>query len=186
MARERSTGPAGGAGRRVARLPLQVLRWPRQWWDRQSLRARLTLLATALFTGAVVTGAVLLVVVQRSALTRVLDQSANKTANETARLILDGKRPKTLPPTSGGVTAVQVVDADDRVIIASPAADQTVSIITPEQLAAVRNGARPTVTSPTSDVQLRIVDAISTRGRSSSPPTSPGSTTACGSSPAPR
>ena len=43
----------------------RLLRLPRRWWDRQSLRARLTLLATALFSLAVVTGAVLLLVLQR-------------------------------------------------------------------------------------------------------------------------
>jgi signal transduction histidine kinase len=147
----------GDARRRVARLPLRVVRWPVRWWVRQSLRARLTLLATALFSAAVITGAILLLTVQRSALTRVLDQSANKTANETARLIREGKLPQTLPPTSGGVTAVQVVDANDRVLVATPGADQSVSIITPEQLAAVRSGDRPTVPSPTSDAELRIV-----------------------------
>src|SRR4051812_6867982 len=104
------TVPGRGAGARAARLALQVLRTPQRWWVRQSLRARLTLLATALFTAAVVTGAVLLLVVQRSALTRVLDQSANRTANEIARLFKEGKTPRPLPPTSGGVTAVQVVD----------------------------------------------------------------------------
>jgi signal transduction histidine kinase len=148
---------AGSIGRRVARLALQALRWPQRWWVRQSLRARLTLLATALFTTAVVTGAVLLLVVQRSALTRVLDQSANKTANEIARLFKSGKEPRTLPPTSGGVTAVQVVDKRDLVITATPGADQSISIVTPEQLAAVRAGSRLTVTSPTTDAQLRIV-----------------------------
>jgi signal transduction histidine kinase len=142
--------------RRVARLPMRLLRWPRQWWVRQSLRARLTLLATALFSAAVITGAVLLLYVQRSALTRVLDQSANKTANETVRLLKEGKVPGPLPPTSGGVTAVQVVGKDDVVITATPGADQHVSLITPEQLAAVRDGERPTVPSPTSDAQLRI------------------------------
>ena len=136
---------------------MRVLRWPRQWWVRQSLRARLTLLATALFSAAVITGAILLLYVQRSALTRVLDQSANKTANETARLIKEGKLPHPLPATSGGVTAVQVVDRNDVVIAATPGADQHVSIITPEQLAAVRRGDRPTVSSPTSEADLRIV-----------------------------
>src|SRR6266496_1933184 len=96
--------------RRVLRLPARVVRLPNQWWARQSLRARLTLLATALFSAAVITGAVLLLVVQRSALTRVLDQSANKTATSTARLFNSGKEPPVLPPTSGGITAVQVVD----------------------------------------------------------------------------
>jgi signal transduction histidine kinase len=151
------SGP-GSTRRRVSRLPIRLLRWPRQWWVRQSLRARLTLLATALFSAAVITGAVLLLYVQRSALTRVLDQSANKTANETVRLLNAGKGvPGPLPPTSGGVTAVQVVDKADVVITATPGADQHVSLITPEQLEAVREGERPTVPSPTSDAQLRIV-----------------------------
>src|SRR3954454_13188548 len=124
----------GNARRRFVRLPVRLLRWPVRWWVRQSLRARLTLLATALFSAAVLTGAILLLYIQRSALTRVLDQSANKTANETARLIKEGKLPDPLPATSGGVTAVQVVTKDDVVIVATPGADQHVSIITPEQL----------------------------------------------------
>jgi signal transduction histidine kinase len=148
---------AGRFGRRLAGLPARVLRLPRRWWVRQSLRARLTLLATALFSAAVITGAVLLLVVQRSALTRVLDQSANKTANSIARLFNSGKEPTTLPPTSGGITAVQVVDGADVVIAASPGADRQVPVVTPQQLAAVREGARPTVTSPTSNARLRVV-----------------------------
>jgi signal transduction histidine kinase len=134
-----------------------VARLPRRWWARQSLRARLTLIATALFSAAVITGAVLLLVVQRSALTRVLDQSANKTASSIARLFNSGKEPPTLPPTSGGITAVQVVDANNFVIAASPGADRRVSIVTPQQLEAIREGARPTVTSPTSNARLRVV-----------------------------
>jgi signal transduction histidine kinase len=58
------------------------------------------------------------------------------------------------------VTAVQVVDRHDIVITATPGADQSISIITPSQLAAVRDGSRPTVTSPTSDAQLRIVGHV--------------------------
>jgi signal transduction histidine kinase len=150
--------PGGGTGRRLARLPIRVLRLPRQWWVRQSLRARLTLLATALFSAAVLTGVLLLLYVQRSALTRVLDQSANRTADQTVRLLNGGNGlPNPLPPTSGGITAVQVVDRNDRVLTASPGADHGVSLVTPQQLAAVRNGDRPTVTSPTSEAQLRIV-----------------------------
>jgi hypothetical protein len=130
---------------------------PRQWWVHQSLRARLTLIATALFSGAVLTGVVLLLVVQRAALTRVLDQSANKTAIQIARLFSEGNEPQTLLPTSAGVTAVQVVDGRDTVIAASPGADQGVSLVTPEQLASIREGDRPTITSPTSNARLRIV-----------------------------
>jgi signal transduction histidine kinase len=124
---------------------------------RQSLRARLTLLATALFSCAVITGAVLLLVLQRSALTRVLDQSANKTASDTAQLFSSGKEPTTLPPTSGGITSVQVVDAQDRVISASPGSDRHTSVVPPFQLAAVRNGDRPTIISPMSNATLRVV-----------------------------
>jgi signal transduction histidine kinase len=144
-------------GRRLVRLPARLLWWPRQWWVRQSLRARLTLLATALFSAAVITGAVLLLVVQRSALTRVLDQSATKTANEIARLFRSGKEPAILPPASGGITAVQVVDAHNVVIAASPGADRHVSVVTPQELVRVRHGDRITVTSPTSNARLRIV-----------------------------
>jgi hypothetical protein len=85
--------------RRVARLPARAVRMPRRWWVRQSLRARLTLIATALFSAAVLTGVVLLLVVQRAALTRVLDQSANKTANSIARLFNTWCSPPHLAPT---------------------------------------------------------------------------------------
>jgi signal transduction histidine kinase len=146
-----------GWWRRIAVLPARVLQLPRRWWVRQSLRARLTLIATALFSAAVITGVVLLLVVQRSALTRVLDQSANRTATSIARLFNSGKEPVTLPPTSGGITAVQVVDAGNVVVAASPGADRRVSVVTAHELQAVRSGARPTVTSPTSNARLRIV-----------------------------
>ena len=46
----------GRTRRGLARLVARVLRWPRQWWVRQSLRARLTLLATALLCGATTFG----------------------------------------------------------------------------------------------------------------------------------
>ena len=87
-----------------------LLAWPGRYWARQSLRARITLLATALFALAVSTGAVLLIVLQRYALVRVLDATAQKTANDIAEQIR--KQPNvpnnTVYPTTGGVTAVQV------------------------------------------------------------------------------
>lgn len=141
---------------RVARALGPLGRWPQQWWERQSLRARLTLLATALFSFAVITGAVLLLVLQRQALTRVLDQSAGKTASDIARLFGSGKQPTTLPPTSGGITAVQVVDAGDFVIAASPGADRYTALVTPSQLESVRDGHRLTIATA-SDTRLRVV-----------------------------
>ncbi|MDT4891344.1 MAG: hypothetical protein QOE97_379 [Pseudonocardiales bacterium] len=131
--------------------------WPARWWANQSLRARLTLLATALFSLAVATGAVLLLVLQRYALIRTLDNSADKTAMDIARNALSGKLPTTVIPTTGGVTALQVVDANDRVIAHSPGADSLFSFLTPDQLQHARNGRRYEIPSPTSDARLRVV-----------------------------
>ena len=142
---------------RLVRLAMRVARLPRGWWIRQSLRARLTLLATALFSFAVITGAILLLVLQRYALTNVLDSSANKTAGQIAKLFASGKEPTTLPPTSGGITAVQVVDAHDNVVAASPGAVWLTSVLTPGELKSVRTGSRPTVQNSASEADLRIV-----------------------------
>jgi signal transduction histidine kinase len=143
--------------RRLARPVAYVVRWPRRWWVRQSLRARLTLLATALFSFAVITGAVLLLVLQRYALTRVLDQSATKTARDIAKQVTGNRLPRPVTPTTGGITAVQVVDANDDVLTASPGADRVKSLLPEDQLEAVRNGDRPTISSPTSTARLRVV-----------------------------
>ena len=132
---------------------------PTNWWARQSLRARLTLLATALFTLAVITGAVLVLVLQRFALLRTLDSSAQKTASDTAQLFLSGKTPPTFGPTTGGITAAQVVDAQDRVVSVCCGADPVIPLLDAEQLAEVRRGDRLTITSPTSGARLRVLAA---------------------------
>ncbi|MGI8762083.1 MAG: sensor histidine kinase [Jatrophihabitantaceae bacterium] len=136
---------------------MPALGWPARWWARQSLRARLTLLATALFSFAVATGAILLVVLQRYALVRVLDSSASKTASDIARQFNSGKNPATVQPTTGGVTAVQVVDSQDVVISASPGADRVTPVLDPGQLAQARQGKRFDIASTTSDAQLRVL-----------------------------
>ena len=116
-----------------------VLGLPLRWWARQSLRARLTLLATALFSFAVVTGAVLVIVLQRYALVRVLDASAAKTARDIATQFASGKRPQTVTPTTTGIAFVQVVDTNDGVIATSVGADRASSVLTPEQLETARH-----------------------------------------------
>jgi signal transduction histidine kinase len=133
------------------------LAWPRQWLAGQSLRARMTLLDTALFSFAVATGAVLLLILQREALVRVLDSSAAKTASDIAAQFASGKQPTTVLPTTGGVTAVQVVDAHDVVISASPGADRTTPVLTAAQLAKARTGARFDIPSTTSNARLRVL-----------------------------
>ncbi len=133
-----------------------MLAWPGRYWARQSLRARLTLLATALFSIAVATGAVLVIVLQRYALLRVLDSSALKSATAAAHQFLPG-HPGTVNPTTG-VTAIQVLRPDDEVAATSGGknVDHTLSYLTKAQLAEARAGQRFNVTS-TSGVQLRVV-----------------------------
>lgn len=141
---------------RLVRLAVRVLTWPRRWWVRQSLRARLTLLATALFTLAVVTGAILAIVLQRYALVRVLDGSAVKTGRDLAKQLAGGRVPTTLVPTTGGIAAVQLVAANDSVITTSPGTDRSVSLIDRDQLVQVRGGDRIEVTGPAGE-PLRVV-----------------------------
>lgn len=125
-----------------------VFALPSRYWARQSLRARLTLLATVLFALAVATGAVLVIVLQRYALLRVLDASSQRAATELARLVRNDNIPNPLP-TNGGVTVAQILDAKNHVVGASagPESDHTVSLLTPAQLAAARAGERFQVTT---------------------------------------
>ena len=141
-----------------------VLAWPGRYWARQSLRARLTLLATALFSIAVATGAVLVIVLQRYALLRVLDGSALKTANAVARQVSATPMPSTVNPTTG-VTAVQVLDRNDALVASSPGpgVDHSLSYLSPQQLADARSGQRFNVLS-TTGVELRVV-ALRVPGR---------------------
>jgi signal transduction histidine kinase len=131
--------------------------WPLRWWARQSLRARLTLLATALFSFAVATGAILVLILQRQALLRVLDASAQQSAADIAQQIRNGKQSSTVIPTTGGVLEMQVVDAGNHVIAASPGADRFVPLLTPDQVRKVRAGTRLEIESPTSDARLRVL-----------------------------
>src|SRR5690348_11008903 len=120
---------------------------PARWWARQSLRARLTLLSTALFSFAVVTGAVLVIVLQRYALVNVLDAAAAKSAHDIAAPFAAGKRPQTVAATTTGIAFVQVVDKNDGVIATSVGADRAQSVLNPDQLAKARSGDRLNIPS---------------------------------------
>jgi signal transduction histidine kinase len=138
---------------------LNLVATPAGWWSRQSLRARLTILATALFTVAVTTGAVLVLMLQRYTLLRTLDSSAQKSAHDIASIFRSGKLPANVEPTSGGVTAVQVVDAHDAVISVCCGADRVIPLVDPGQLERIRDGQRINITSPTSGQRLRVLGA---------------------------
>jgi signal transduction histidine kinase len=146
----RRAGFVRGARRSLA-LPLR-------WWEQQSLRARLTLITTALFALAVVIGIVLTLVVQRYALLRTLDQSAQRTARDIARQVHRGPLPNTVAPTSGGVTAVQVVDGNNAVVAATQGLyAHASSFVTRAQLREARGGSPIQIRSPVSNAKWRVL-----------------------------
>ena len=136
-----------------------VFAWPVRWWSRQSLRARLTLVATAVFSVAVLTGAILVLQLQRYALLNVLDASAQKTANSVVRQLSvdpDGD----VEPISGGVVSVQIVNAHNVVTNGTPGS-KFVPILSPQQLGEVRGGNRIDITNPVNGLGERVLGAKS-------------------------
>lgn len=134
-------------------------RAPLRWWRRRSLRARITLLATALFTLALMLAGLILVFTVGKSLLSTLDSSAERSGAEVAALVQSGRLPAQVLAGSGGVSLVQVVDQNNRVVAASPGADSAVSLVTAEELARVRQGRRLTVSGEraSSDEPLRVV-----------------------------
>jgi signal transduction histidine kinase len=65
--------------------------------------------------------------------------------------------PRPVTTTTGGIYAVQVVDAHNDVLTASPGADRVKSLLPEDQLETVRAGDRPTISSPTSTARLRVL-----------------------------
>ena len=139
-----------------------VLAWPVRWWGRQSLRARLTLVATAIFAIAVLTGAILVLQLQRIALLRVLDSSAQRSANGiVSQLAANDNDFDDVTPTTGGVSRVQIVNADDVVLAERRSPKLQVPLLNPRQLTAARSGARIDISDPTNGLGVRVVAAPS-------------------------
>ena len=136
---------------------IRVAAAPASWWARQSLRARLTLLATALFSLAVITGTVLVLVLQRYTLVRTLDSSALKTGRDIATYVRSNKLPNPLVPTTGGIAAVEVVDRTNHVLTASSGTDRVIPLLDDKQLAQVRDGDRIALSNPISGAPERAL-----------------------------
>jgi heavy metal sensor kinase len=140
-----------------------------RWWRRRTLRARITLLATAVFTVALLLAGVILLATVGRSLLNTLDSSAERTGNEVAALVNTGRLPQQLLTGSGGVSMVQVVDSDNRVIAASPGVDTAVSMVNRDQLAKVRRGAHLTVSgaraSQEDPIRVVAVDANTRTGQ---------------------
>jgi signal transduction histidine kinase len=139
--------------------PSFAFRGLRYWWRRRSLRARITVLATALFTlTLILAGIALLLTVGRS-LVNTLDTSAQRTGSEVAALVQANKLPDQVLAGSGGVSLVQVVDAQNRVIAASPGADAAVSMLRTDELPRARSGKSLTVSGNRASIDepLRVI-----------------------------
>ncbi|HMG31699.1 MAG TPA: ATP-binding protein [Jiangellaceae bacterium] len=127
-------------------------------WPALSLRARLTVVATALVALALLAGTVLLLVALQRSLVAALDESARQRARDVAALVDSRQLPDPIP-VAAGTPLVQVVDSEDRVRAASPGGDRLVPILLPDDVAAVRDGAVRTVDGARLGLsgQLRVV-----------------------------
>jgi signal transduction histidine kinase len=134
-----------------------VLALPVRWWARQSLRGRLTLISTVIFSFAVLTGAILVLQLQRYALLHVLDASAQKSASDVAQQIEQNPAKREVLPTTAGVTSVQVVNDDDVVIAASPGPDPRAPLLDHVQLDEVRHGRRLDLTDARTGLGERVL-----------------------------
>jgi signal transduction histidine kinase len=124
---------AVGVGR-TARWPGGAPNW--------SLRARLTVVATALLGVGIAAGAALLVVTGSRALQAAVDSGALQSAREVAALVDSKQLPDPVPQGGEGTAAIQVVDRDNKVRAASSGTDRLVSVLNADQVAAVRSGRR--------------------------------------------
>lgn len=109
------------------------------WWSRLSLRARLTIMSTALLAVALAAGAVLILTALDRSLTGSLDDVARQRGQDVARLIDTGNLPDPVP-VSGGTAGIQVVDSQQRVRAASPGGDHLVPILEPADVERARDG----------------------------------------------
>lgn len=130
-----------------------------RWWRYRSLRARITLLATTIFTVALILAGVILLVTVGKSLLNTLDSSAERTGTDVAALVNSGKLPQQVLAGSGGPSMVQVVDGDNQVIAASPGVDTAVSMVSRDELARLRQGRHLTVSGDRASVDdpIRVV-----------------------------
>jgi signal transduction histidine kinase len=105
-------------------------------WRRLSLRARLTLTATAALACALVAAAWLFSFTLGRSVTTTLDGSARNSAQQVVALIDANRLPDPILIT--GDTTIQVVAGDGRIKAASPGADRLVPLLSGTRLATAR------------------------------------------------
>jgi signal transduction histidine kinase len=102
------------------------------WWARYGLRARLMLMVVLVVAlGLALIGGGLYVALVATD-TRRIDADARASATTVATLVETDQLPAVLPVS--GAQLIQVVDAQGRVIAASPGADRLVAMLTPAEL----------------------------------------------------
>ncbi len=111
---------------------------PRRQRRQLSLRARLTVIATAGLAVGLAVGGLLLVAVIGSVLVRGVDAGSRQTAQDVAGLISEGALSDPIP--TGGTQIVQVLDSDDRVRAATVGADRLAPMLRPDELDRARAG----------------------------------------------
>ena len=125
---------------------------------RLSLRARLTLVATAALAAGLAAGAALLLfVTHRSGLSTV-DDGAARAGREIAELYRAGKLPTPIPVTGSASAYVQIVE-DGRVVAASATADRLVPLLRDAETGQVRRGDRLNLAGDRAgmDTPIRVV-----------------------------
>jgi signal transduction histidine kinase len=105
------------------------------WWQRRSLRARLTMTTTAGLAIALIAAAMLLHVALRASLITGLDASARQGAREVAALAGARRLPDPVPVAPGTIT-IQVLNRDGRIVDVSPGADRLVPLLPPARATA--------------------------------------------------
>ena len=105
------------------------------WWRRRSLRARLSLASTVGLALALLAAALLLRAELRASLSNGLDNTARQGARDVAALADAHRLPDPVPVAEGTIT-VQVLNAQGRIIDASPGADLLVPLLPARQAAA--------------------------------------------------
>jgi signal transduction histidine kinase len=125
-----------------------------------SLRARLTLVSTALLGAGLAAAGVLLATTVARSLQSALDAGALQSAREVAALVDTGRPlPDPLPVGGAATAVVQVLDAKDRVRAGSAGADRLVGLLRPDELASARVGARLAIDGSRASLEgpLRVV-----------------------------
>ena len=108
------------------------------WFSRRTLRVRLMAIGLVGIIGALLLGGGVLYAATGAALDRAVRAEARSSAQDVAVLVNDGRLPDPVPVS--GAQLVQVLDAQNRVLSGSVAADRLTPVVTPQERSRVLRG----------------------------------------------